>query len=124
MGKKNEFISTIGFNRNDPNHVKVAKLLNSMSRGKAQYIVNAVLAYQDMKKSSNSCSLNRMDYDQVRELILQVIDERERGETSDATEKEDISINREKPEYFDNLLSCCTEDTLKGIRDSLEAFKR
>ena len=47
MGKKNAFVTTIGFNKNDPAHVQVAEFLNGMERGKAQYIVNAVLAYQN-----------------------------------------------------------------------------
>mgnify|MGYP006876756340 CR=1 FL=1 len=46
MGKKNPFVTTIGFNRHDPAHVEVAQFLNGMERGKAQYIVDAVLAYQ------------------------------------------------------------------------------
>ena len=45
MEKKNAFVTTIGFNKNDPAHVQVAEFLNSMERGKAQYIVNAVLAF-------------------------------------------------------------------------------
>ena len=51
MGKKNAFVTTIGFNKNDPNHVAVAELLNSMKRGKAQYIVNAVLAWQKIGRA-------------------------------------------------------------------------
>ena len=47
MGKKNPFVTTVGFNRHDPAHVEVAQFLNGMERGKAQYIVDAVLAYQN-----------------------------------------------------------------------------
>lgn len=47
MGKKNPFVTTIGFNRHDPAHVEVAQFLNGMERGKAQYIVDAVMAYQN-----------------------------------------------------------------------------
>ena len=42
MGKKNPFVTTVGFNRHDPAHVEVAQFLNGMERGKAQYIVDAV----------------------------------------------------------------------------------
>lgn len=51
MGKKNPCITTIGFKRDDPDHVYVAELLNSMNRGKEQYIVKAVMLYQDMQES-------------------------------------------------------------------------
>ena len=49
MEKKNPYIMTIGFKKEDPDHVYVAEFLNSLGRGKAQYIVKAVLAYQNGK---------------------------------------------------------------------------
>ena len=33
--------------KNDPAHVEVAQFLNGMERGKAQYIVDAAMAYQN-----------------------------------------------------------------------------
>ena len=42
--KKNEFVFTIGFKKKDPEHVRVAKMLNEMDP-KNQFIVNAVLCY-------------------------------------------------------------------------------
>ena len=51
MEKKNPYIMTIGFKKEDPDHIYVAELLNSMGRGKAQYIVKAVLAYQNRKQN-------------------------------------------------------------------------
>ena len=47
MEKKNPYIMTIGFKKEDPDHVYVAEFLNSLGRGKAQYIVKSVLAYQN-----------------------------------------------------------------------------
>ena len=44
--KKNEFVFTIGFKKKDPEHVRVAKMLNEMDP-KNQFIVNAVLCYVD-----------------------------------------------------------------------------
>lgn len=38
MEKKKPFITTVGFKKDDPDHIYVANLLNSMGRGKAQYI--------------------------------------------------------------------------------------
>ena len=49
MEKKNPYIMTIGFKKEDPDHVYVAEFLNSLGRGKAQYIVKSVLAYQNGK---------------------------------------------------------------------------
>ena len=50
MEKKNPFVTTVGFKKDDPDHVYVAELLNAMRRGKAQYIVKAVLVYKELQK--------------------------------------------------------------------------
>ena len=36
MEKKNPFVTTIGFKKEDPDHVYVAELLNAMGRGKTE----------------------------------------------------------------------------------------
>ena len=120
MGKKNAFVTTIGFNKNDPAHVQVAEFLNGMERGKAQYIVNAVLAYQngDMPHAGQA-----VDYERIRQFVLQVIREHERQEAphTDMAEepaRPDAAKEREGASFgFD-------EDALSGIMSSLEAFKR
>lgn len=81
MGKKNAFVTTIGFNKNDPAHVQVAEFLNRMERGKAQYIVNAVLAYQNGGAAAGiSAGQAAVDYEKIRQFVLQVIREQERQE--------------------------------------------
>ncbi len=123
MGKKNAFVTTIGFNKNDPSHVHVAEFLNGMERGKAQYIVNAVLAYQNgVQAGDMTYSGQAVDYEKIRQFVLQVIRENESQEMphkdtakepagpDDAEEKEGTAFG------FD-------EDALAGIMSSLEAFK-
>lgn len=44
--KKNPYVMTIGFRKNNPEHIQVAEFLNSLEREKAQYIVKAVLTYR------------------------------------------------------------------------------
>lgn len=79
MGKKNAFVTTIGFNKNDPAHVQVAEFLNGMERGKAQYIVNAVLAYQSGAQAGDMTYAGQaVDYEKIRQFVLQVISEHER----------------------------------------------
>ena len=46
MEKKHEFKFNIGLNQNNPDHVRVAEILNRLGRGKAEYVVKAVLAYE------------------------------------------------------------------------------
>ena len=77
MAKKNPYITTIGFNRDDPDHVYVADFLNTMGRGKAQYIVKAIMAYQNPTGESDGRIVrSTIDYDKIRTFVLQVLAER------------------------------------------------
>ena len=122
MGKKNAFVTTIGFNRNDPSHVQVAEFLNGMERGKAQYIVNAVLAYQKGGEAAGSPAGQAVDYEKIRQFVLQVIREHDRQEaprieTVRETAWPDAAEETEGTAFgFD-------ADALDGIMSSLEAFK-
>lgn len=123
MGKKNAFVTTIGFNKNDPAHVQVAEFLNGMERGKAQYIVNAVLAYQNGAQAGDTAYAGQaVDYEKIRQFVLQVIREHERqetphNETAGEAAGQDAAGEQEGAAFgFD-------EDALNGIMSSLEAFK-
>ena len=125
MEKKNSFVTTIGFNKNDPDHVLVAEFLNGMSRGKAQYIVNAVLAYQRLQQGDVGSPAGSFDYERIKALVLQVIKEHEREkETAYVTTAVEEPITKgEAAGEQDELLAGFSEDTLQGIMDSLDAFK-
>lgn len=133
MGKKNAFVTTIGFNKNDPAHVQVAEILNGMERGKAQYIVNAVLAYQNGGGGAGSSPpVQTLDYEKIRSFVLQVIEEHEQqvGQVGGVERRmENMSV----PEPPDGTgedgrmpgdgMPGFDEDALSGILSSLEAFK-
>lgn len=123
MGKKNAFVTTIGFNKNDPAHVQVAEFLNGMERGKAQYIVNAVLAYQNRAQAGDMAYAGQaVDYEKIRQFVLQVIRENEsqearHKETAGEPTRPDTAEERKVTAFgFD-------KDALAGIMSSLEAFK-
>mgnify|MGYP003436158314 CR=1 FL=1 len=125
MEKKNPFVTTVGFKKDDPDHIYVAELLNSMGRGKAQYIVKAVMLYQDMQESGEAVRVVRrsFDYDNIKSIVYQVLEERERQNKSPmskwAMEKQkEIKLKEE-----DNPLSVLDKDVLDGILTSLAAFK-
>lgn len=125
MGKKNPFVTTIGFNRHDPAHVEVAQFLNGMERGKAQYIVDAVLAYQNGGQAGGLVSAGRpADYAVIRQIVLQVMEQQENKAygnhmaAAGAKEKDegaDTSGGNEIAELDDNALG--------DILQSLEAFR-
>ena len=126
MGKKNPFVTTVGFNRHDPAHVEVAQFLNGMERGKAQYIVDAVLAYQNGGSAGISVSsgAGRMaDYDTIRKIVLQVMEERENGTYGRNTAVGTMETTEQARTFGRTGLTELDDDALDGILQSLEAFK-
>ena len=127
MGKKNPFVTTVGFNRHDPAHVEVAQLLNGMERGKAQYIVDAVMAYQRNGQaglSAVSGAGGLADYETIRKIVLQVMDERENGAYgSKVTATGEKETEKQAEASGGNELTGLDAEALGGILQSLEAFK-
>lgn len=122
MEKKNPFVTTVGFKKDDPDHIYVAELLNSMGRGKAQYIVKAVMLYQDMQESGEMVSRgSTYDYERIRRVVLQVIEERERHLGVPVRE---VALPEEKKnELEEDMLTNLDKDALNGIMASIAAFK-
>ena len=127
MGKKNPFVTTVGFNRHDPTHVEVAQFLNGMERGKAQYIVDAVIAYQSGGQAGVSVlyGTERMaDYETIRKIVLQVMEERENGAYgSNMTAAGAMETAKQEETSGASGLAGLDDDALGGILQSLEAFK-
>ena len=126
--KKNPYVTTVGFNKEDPDHVRVAELLNSMGRSKAQYIVKAVIAYQNM--TSTCGNMNGMglpvsgDYIQIKQMVYQILKElRENGSDLLPFELPDGQKQPEMEETEDNMLSGLDETAMSGILASIAAFQ-
>ena len=126
--KKNPYVTTVGFNKDDPDHVHVAELLNSMGRSKAQYIVKAVLAYQNMTTSGGSTNGMGIpalgDYTQVRQMVYQILKElRDNGSDLLPPEPPGVQKQPEKEEAKDDMLSGLDETAMNGILASIAAFQ-
>lgn len=109
MEKRNPYITTIGFDKTEPRHVQVAELLNSITRKKAQYIVEAVLAYQH-KQGIVEKEIRSIDHEQIRTVVLQILEEQKILEKS----------NREstkKDAGFD-------EDMMDEVMQSMNLFRK
>lgn len=121
MAKKNPYVMTIGFKKDDPEHILVAELLNGMGRGKAQYIVKAILVYQNMQlqRGTVSYGLLGIDYRSLKEMILQILEEREERKAHDSSARN----YKEKNMQESNLLEEFNENDLNGIIESLELFQ-
>lgn len=119
MAKKNEFIFNIGFNRENPDHVKVAGILNRLGHGKAEYLAKAVLAYESQGMEPMETSVG-IDYRELEEIVLGIIAKQSRNldsaETKNSQKKIDSSDSSMEEKYID-------EEDLKGIFMALEGFK-
>lgn len=125
MEKKNPFVTTVGFKKDDPDHIYVAELLNSKGRGKAQYIVKAVMLYQDMQESGETVPTgSAYDYERIRRVVLQVMEERERQMGVPVREVALPEEKKKEPEPEEDMLTSLDEDALNGIMASLAAFQQ
>lgn len=130
MAKKNPYVTTIGFNKEDPDHVYVADFLNSMGRGKGQYIVKAIMAYQNPDGvTTGHMVVPAVDYEKIRHFVLQVLEERGNDVILPHAEKtlaqEPIRENRKgKEEKHEKVeLPDLDEVAVNNILASLSVFK-
>ena len=125
MNKKNPLVTTIGFNKDDPDHVYVAEFLNSIGKGKARYIVKAVLTYQEIEKNGGQHYpvTSAIDYEGIRRIVLQVLEERD-GQTAyldSAPIRQEKS--KEPDQMEENMLEDFNENELNDIMAALAAFQ-
>jgi len=125
MAKKNPYVTTIGFNKEDPDHVYVADFLNSMGRGKGQYIVKAIMAYQNPGGAvSGHVVVPAVDYEKIRAFVLQVLEETSMSKYGKIDEKmigRPNKVGKEYPEVV-GLLDL-DEVAMSDIMQSLNMFR-
>lgn len=125
MAKKNPYVMTIGFKKDDPDHLVVADFLNGIGHGKAQYIVKAVLAYQNFLQSGEipvRGAVN-IDYQIVKNMVFQVLGEYDgKIPLPNNNIEENISHKNAAIEEHD-MLEDLDDDVLSGIMDSLAMFQ-
>lgn len=124
MEKKNPLITTIGFKKDDSDHIYVAELLNSLGRGKAQYIVKAILAYQSNMSGEGTGAMQvvGLDYSAVRRIVLQVLEEQGKqygGVSVPKLEQEEIVDKIPENDFLQNF----DDDAIDGIMAAMEAFQ-
>jgi len=89
---------TIQFSRYDPSHLQVAEILNRQAmRGKAQYIVNAVMYFESHNESDTKMT-SSIDKSYIESIVDKMLRDREKkgaGITPDAAplKQETIGAN-------------------------------
>lgn len=133
MEKKNPYVMTIGFRRNNADHTRVAEFLNSLGREKAQYIVKAVLAFQLMEERGEvpTDAEAAYNYESIRRIVLQILKEQNASDKTfleesesweDLPSSEESAQTEEEPQE-DNPLQGFDEDAMLGIMASISAFQ-
>lgn len=133
MEKKNPYVMTIGFRRNNADHTRVAEFLNSLGREKAQYIVKAVLAFQLMEEHGEvpTDAGAAYNYESIRRIVLQILKEQNASDKTfleesesweDLPSSEESAQTEEEPQE-DNPLQGFDEDAMLGIMASISAFQ-
>ena len=125
MAKKNPYVTTIGFNKEDPDHVYVADFLNSMGRGKGQYIVKAIMAYQNPEgMSKEHVVVPAVDYEKIKTFVLKIIEERINVDTAFSPKESPKIKQQTKEEQVDPIHPIdLDEDTINDIILSLNMFR-
>lgn len=125
MRKKNPYVTTIGFNKDDPEHRIAAELLNDMGRGKAAYIAKAILSYKRWKENGEILQTGfGMDYEGLRSFVLKIISENsEKDETALVSEGElENKIFQKREENPIHQIGF-DESDIQNILQSMDSFR-
>ena len=103
MGKSNPYRFSLGFDPQDPDHRKVADLLNSLGHKKTRFVVKAILAYcsedRNQETSTNYKSdLFYKDEQPVRQERVIRFDEEDQVDEEDQSM---IQKNRDLLKYLE-----------------------
>ena len=125
MAKKNPYVMTIGFKKDDPDHLAVAEFLNGIGHGKAQYIVKAILTYQNLVQSGEISVRGavNIDYQVVKNMVLQVLGEYEGNAPVVNMIRPENEGNKNAAVRERDVLDDLDDDMLNGIMESLAMFQ-
>ena len=126
--KKAEEKFTIQFNRNNPEHLQAADILNRKERGgKAQYIVNAVLYYERHGGGSGIKHVALSDDKHIEEIVNRVLLNRGGG-TDISPNAAPFNNASEQPRPVGGIIGDDMEtlgpDGIDAIADALAMFRK
>ena len=129
-GKKAYTRFTVQFSRIDPLHLQVAEILNRQGRrGKAQYIVNAVLHYERCDEAPDTKRPARIDEKVIEAVINRIL--RDRAETGPISPANHTPVRQEgKPPRaieeirFDDAVEMLGEAGFNAVAAALDMFRK
>ena len=120
---------SIVFSETDPQHLQVIELLNKQEyRGKAQYIVNAVLQYENGGVSPETQLPSRFDEKIIEAVVNRLLRDRVDGGKETPRILTPQKPADEQPQFaeeidFDEAIEALGEDGINAIADAMEMFR-
>ena len=131
MGVKKDYTKFhIRFNHENPLHLQAADILNGQNeRGKAQYIVNAILHYENCGETPDIQRTARVDEKYIEAVVSRIL--RGRGESGanvsvvTALAEPVLTEPRFDEEInFDEAMDALGEDGFKAVAGALDMFRK
>lgn len=118
MGKKNRFVFNIGFNQMNPDHERVADILNLLGHGKAEYLTKAVLFYEE-NRNNTSLSIPQMDYQQIEDIVRKIL-----AEQKPDTGRELSASHLSKDQKGNDGREEIEETDMQNVLEALGSFRK
>ena len=131
MGVKKDYTKFhVRFNHENPLHLQAADILNGQDeRGKARYIVNAILHYENCGETPDIERPARIDDKHIEAVVYRIL--RDRGENgADAhgvpapAEPMGTEPRFDEEINFDEAMDALGEDGFKAVAGALDMFRK
>jgi len=129
-GKIAETRFTIQFSRTDPSHIKVAEILNWQGRrSKAQYIVNAILHYENCGDTPNMRRTSEPDIKLIETVVNRILrDKEENGANKSNDGVLSVKMKKTVPDVdeisYDDALEALGEDGFNAVAGTIDMFRK
>lgn len=119
MEKKNRFVFNIGFNEANPDHRKVADILNRLGHGKAEYLAKTVLFYE--QRQETSLARTGISYEEIEAIVKKILTKEKLGKGVPFPPPEKL----EREGGADNGCQLGIKKTdMQNVLQALDSFKR
>ena len=129
-GKMAETRFTIQFSQTDPTHLQVSEILNKQGRrSKAQYIVNAVLHYENCQGTPSTQHPVSLDEKQIEAIVNRVLRDRDKSPAKKPKAAKPGVQSKNQPEtpekiIIDDVIDALGNEDFDALAGSLELFRK
>ena len=129
-GKMAETRFTIQFSRTDPSHIQVTDILNRQGRrSKAQYIVNAVLHYENCREMTNMRRPAGIDEKLIESVVNRILRDKEYSSGDKINDTTALKENKKpisdvEEINYDDALESLGEEGFNAVAGALDMFRK